>query len=352
VTSFRLAIVVAAAITLAGVGTALVPRGSAEVRLTGDVLPPRAAPQFRLTDQFGRSVSLSQFRGRPVILTFMQANCTGLCPLTTETLRRALAEVGPPSTRVAVLAVSADPEGDTRPAVLRFSRQHQLLHRWHYLLGSREQLRPVWHRYYIYVAPPNAPNKLKGGHTSAVYLLDAQGRERVLMLGDPDTAQLVGNLRILLGLSTQGASTDAVPAPEVGHPAPDLSLRTLDGTMLRLQSLHRPVLLNFWATWCTACKSEIPAISNWYRRHHREVLVVGIDEQEPRDSVASYARKYHIPYPIALDSSGTMGARYNVAGLPMSLLVDANGIVQSVHWGALPKSILSHAAHAQPGRSD
>jgi cytochrome oxidase Cu insertion factor (SCO1/SenC/PrrC family)/thiol-disulfide isomerase/thioredoxin len=335
-------VVVGGVLLAAGVGALFVPRGaSPQPAFAGDVLPARPAPSFHLTDQFGRSVSLKQFRGHPVILTFLQATCTGLCPVTTETIRRSLEELGPRGKRVVVLAISADPKGDTRPAVLRFSRQHHMLHRWHYLTGTKAALKPVWHGYYVYVAPPNAPRALKNGHTSAVYLLDGQGRERVLMVGDPSTDGLARDLRILLGVAPDSSLAASVPAPQVGHPAPAFTIHTLSGSTIRLAAVHRPVLLNFWATWCTACKTEIPMMSAWYRAHSRQVMVVGVDQQEPKSPVASFVRRYHIPYLVGLDGSGSVSARYNVIDLPTSLLINRHGVVIAVHVGALNRRYLA-----------
>lgn len=336
------------AVVLAVIGVIVVsiPRQSAssQVVLQGDVLRPVSAPNFHLTDQFGYSVSLHQFSGHPVLITFLQSHCTTECPLTAETIRRTLAELGPAGRKLVVLAISADPEGDTHASVLKFSREHAMLHRWHYLTASRAALARVWRGYYLFVAPPNAPRSTKNTHTQATYLLDGKGRERVLIVGDPDLATLANDIRILSGLPGDRTLNTRVPAPAVGHPAPAFALKTLSGRTIRLASLHSPVLLNFWATWCTACKSEMPLLSAWYRTHHGSVTLLGIDQQESASSVAAYVRKYHIPYTILLDSDGAVSARYNVSGLPTSLLVDSGGIVRAVHAGTLDGAFLRRAA--------
>jgi protein SCO1 len=330
-------------VAMAGIGIIMVPRPqAAPPALAGTLLPETPAPQFRLADQFGRTVSLAQYRGRPVVLTFMEAHCRELCPTVAEKLRRVLAELGPDGQQVGMLALSTDPEGDTRPAARAFSHEHGLLHSWHYLLGTRKQLAPIWKAYYVYAAPANAPPKMRDSHTSAIYLIDASGRERALMGGDPDFGSLLMDLRILLGLpATAGQPAD--PAPEAGHPAPAFALAALDGKTVHSSDLkHHVVLLNFWATWCTVCKSEMPMLSRWYRElHARGLEILGIDQQESAAAARAFVRRFHIRYPVLEDDSGTTSARYDVVGLPTTLLVDQSGIVEAVKVGVLDRRFLT-----------
>jgi cytochrome oxidase Cu insertion factor (SCO1/SenC/PrrC family) len=91
--------------------------------------------------------------------------------------------------------VSTDPDGDTPAAVQDFSRAHRLDHNWHYLVGSRAQLAAVWSAYGI-VATPD-PGKPTITHTDAIFLIDKQGRERVLLRTEALDDVLVNDLRIL-----------------------------------------------------------------------------------------------------------------------------------------------------------
>lgn len=331
----------------------LFPRGSSpQPALAGTILPHLPAPQFSLKDQFGHKISLSQFRGRPVLLTFMEAHCTELCPLVAETIRRNLTELGAAASDVAVLAVSTDPESDTPSAVRSFSSAHGLLHRWLYLIAGRRTLTHVWQSYYIFAAPANAPAKLRDSHSSGTYLIDAQGRERVFMGGNPDDATLRRDLLILSELPVEYRGPRAVAAPEVGHPAPSFTLSGLAGSHLALSSLRgKVVLLNFWATWCKPCKSELPRLSAWYHRlYGHGFTVIGIDEQESRSDVAGYIRQLHVPYPVVLDANGDIAARYNIQGTPSSLLLDRHGIITETHLGPIDDAYLS--THVAPLVSD
>jgi protein SCO1/2 len=163
--------------------------------LQGTDLGSTPAPDFRLADQFGRQVSLSQFRGEPVVLTFMYTRCPDVCPLTAEKLHQVQLLLGKDLAHVVMLAVSIDPRGDTRSAALRFSLVHKLATNWHYLLGTHDQLSPVWNAYSVY-AQDAVDSKIT--HTDALYLIDKQGRERVFFADDFTNAQLTSDLRVLL----------------------------------------------------------------------------------------------------------------------------------------------------------
>ena len=165
--------------------------------LRGTSLGGVAAPDFHLTDQLGQPVALGRLRGHPVVLTFLYTHCPDECPLTAEKLRLTLQKLGAVGNRVAILAVSVDPQGDDQAAAQVFSERHQMLHRWHYLIGSRDQLAPVWAAYHIAVTP--GPTAGTINHTLGLYVIDRQGRERVYLSEDFDPATLAADLRILAG---------------------------------------------------------------------------------------------------------------------------------------------------------
>lgn len=130
------------------------------------------AANFTLTDQDGRRVSLRQFRGQVVILTFLYSTCRDTCPLMADQIRGALDDVGHP---VPAIAVSVDPVGDTRLNVQRFLFRASLTGRMHYLTGRRAQLAEVWHAYGI--APQTAGSR-QSDHSAYVLLIDRRGRNR------------------------------------------------------------------------------------------------------------------------------------------------------------------------------
>src|SRR5438067_99138 len=136
--------------------------------LQGTDLRGRPAPNFRLTDQSGKQISLQQFKGKPVVLTFLYTHCPDVCPLTAERLHSTMLELGKDAHNVAVLAVSTDPKRDDVAAAMQFSQQHQMTNYWHYLIGTQQQLSSVWSSYSIYAQA----QQQNINHSLAIFVMD------------------------------------------------------------------------------------------------------------------------------------------------------------------------------------
>ncbi|HEY7123238.1 MAG TPA: SCO family protein [Ktedonobacterales bacterium] len=193
----RLAVVVSA--ILVAILIFVITQAKSAPTLQGTDLGSVAAPDFRLTDQFGNPVSLSQFRGHPVVLTFLYTHCPDTCPLIADKLHLTLNKLGSDASKVDVLAVSTDPEGDDMAAAYQFSVTHHMLNQWHFLIGTAAQLQPVWSSYHVFAsAPTPTATGATVDHTVAIYVLDKSGHERVFLAEDFDPGVLANDLRILL----------------------------------------------------------------------------------------------------------------------------------------------------------
>ena len=164
--------------------------------LQGTDLDSTLAPDFRLEDQFGKPVSLSQFKGHPTVVTFLYTHCPDVCPLVADKLHTVVQSLGKDAPHVAMLAVSMDPKGDTVSAALNFSRVHKLVNSWHFLVGTLNQLAPVWSNYTVDAQAATSAGTVV--HSTFVYVIDKEGRERVLLDNDFTPAQLTSDLKILL----------------------------------------------------------------------------------------------------------------------------------------------------------
>ena len=164
--------------------------------LQGTDLDSTLAPDFRLKDQFGRQISLSQFKGHPTVLTFLYTHCPDVCPLVADKLHIVVQSLGKDAPHVAILAVSMDPKGDTISAALNFSRVHKLVNSWHFLVGTLNQLAPVWSGYTVDAQAATSAGTVT--HSTFVYVIDKEGRERVLLDDDFTSTQLTSDLKILL----------------------------------------------------------------------------------------------------------------------------------------------------------
>ncbi len=115
----------------------------------------------------------------------------------------------------------------------------------------------------------------------------------------------------------------------VGRPAPALSLTDAQGSILSLAALRgRPVLLDFWASWCTVCQQQEPALETFARRFQGEVHVLGVDWREPAPELAAWAKTFHLTYPNVRDGDGSVAQRYEVHGVPELWWLDARGVAR------------------------
>jgi len=143
-------------------------------------LPHAAAPAFTLTDQTGHRLALSSLRGKAVVLEFMDPHCTDICPIVSQEFVDAYRELGPAASKVAFVAVNVNQYHASVADMATYSRAHQLntIPSWHFFTGPTPGLRAVWRAYNIEVSAPNPNADIL--HTSAVYFIDRQGRERYL----------------------------------------------------------------------------------------------------------------------------------------------------------------------------
>ncbi|HUJ87625.1 MAG TPA: SCO family protein [Burkholderiales bacterium] len=154
---------------------------------------------FNLTDDSGRKVSAADYRGRAVLLFFGYTNCPDVCPTTLLKLSAALKDLGPAAQRAQVLFVTVDPERDTLEALHRYVRAFGP----HVsgLRGSAAELRELAKRYRISYSygTPDANGDYEVNHSSAVFVFDAAGDARLLVLPDSSEQAIAHDLKILLG---------------------------------------------------------------------------------------------------------------------------------------------------------
>jgi peroxiredoxin len=135
---------------------------------------------------------------------------------------------------------------------------------------------------------------------------------------------------------------DILPVAErnvfkLGEPAPDFQLRDLNGRLVTLSDLRgKVVLLNFWATWCGPCRVEMPAMEQLYRTFSRndfEILAVSTDAQGVAVT-RPFQQENHLTFPILHDADYRVGLAYGARTLPMTFMVDRQGVVRHQIFGA------------------
>ena len=144
--------------------------------------------------------------------------------------------------------------------------------------------------------------------------------------------------------------TGEAPAAEVGRAAPAFRLRSLDGSATELTDYRgNYVLLNFWASWCGPCRGETPALQAFFEDRSPALVVVGVNQQETAEEARAFTDQFDVTYPIVLDADGQVSGAYRVStGLPVSFLIDPEGVIRRVHLGALTDSDLDELAAELP----
>ncbi len=138
-------------------------------------LPPKPAPALALHNYLGEPVTLAQYRGKAVLVTFLYTHCPDVCPLIASNLRIALKLLGARAAEAQVIAVSVDPRGDTPAAIAQFLRGHGMLGRMQYLIGSPTQLAHTWAAWNVgSKREVDQPDLV--AHSALVYGVSASGR--------------------------------------------------------------------------------------------------------------------------------------------------------------------------------
>lgn len=184
----------------------------------------RPAPEFRLTDQFGNAVSMKQYgEDAVVILTFLYTYCPDICPIVAQHLRSIQQSLSGDAANVSILVVSVDPERDTVERAMEYSEDWGMMPHWAFLVGSEDELRPVWEAYAIAALVDGeglagkASTARTGGevggvdalrseiasrysvtHQAPIYLIDREWRIRLLHTLPIDPMEVVADIHALL----------------------------------------------------------------------------------------------------------------------------------------------------------
>ncbi|MFC4452206.1 TlpA disulfide reductase family protein [Deinococcus sonorensis] len=151
-------------------------------------------------------------------------------------------------------------------------------------------------------------------------------------------------LVVLLGLGLLRSNGQQEGGPLVGKAAPNFTLTTLDGGTLSLASLKgRPVVLNFWASWCVPCRSEAPLLRELSERQTAGGLaVVGVVfSDKDLKAVRQFVGEYGLAYPSLLDPKLDTAINYGVSGVPETFFVDPQGVVRGYDQGGLTRERLT-----------
>ena len=296
------------------------------------------APDFTLTDQFDRPVSLHSFRGQVVLLAFNDSECTTICPLTTTAMVNAKQMLGPAASKVALLGIDANPAATAVRDVRAYSEAHGMVHQWSFLTASLPQLKRVWGAYHIGVA-------IQAGqidHTPALYVIDTRGRLVKLYLSQlsyaavPQLGQLLAQeaSRLLPGHPAVRSHLSYAHVAGIS-PTRSITVPGAGGGPVTLGAAGSPRLYFFFATWdqqVMNLRRQIEGLGAYQAQASRAHLppLTAVDEGslEPQPgSLTSFLSTLPHPlaFPVGIDRSGRIADGYEVQDEPWLVLTSANG---------------------------
>ena len=140
---------------------------------------------------------------------------------------------------------------------------------------------------------------------------------------------------IALGCSV---GQDAVRGAEIGNLAPDFQLDNIDGQPVSLGDFRgKPVLVNFWASWCPSCRSEMPFVQGTFidqKWADKGLVVLAIDIGESPSTVSEFMKEYGLTFQVLLDTTQDVSLEYYVRAIPTTFLIDRDGIIREMRIGA------------------
>ena len=309
----------------------------------------RSVSEFRLVDQNGNVFDNRSIAGHTLILAAFHTTCTTTCPLYTSLFLELQRRV---PRGVILVEVSTDPVHDT-PEALR-SYATKVGASWRFVTGATEELQAFWQPLDVQLSGDQL-------HSSTMAIVDGNGFIRSVYQGVPDvggalppplmvglsplgrqelhshgdgwgSAQVLGSLRDVNSILQHEASGQG--------DAPDFVATDLDGHPVSLAQFRgRPLLVNFWASWCVPCRTELPLLQQAADRSP-SLAVVLVDERDDAGAGRRFLGGLHVRLPAASDPDGSIGARYRVAGLPATVFVRGDGSIAGSRLGPLDESTL------------
>lgn len=129
------------------------------------------------------------------------------------------------------------------------------------------------------------------------------------------------------------ASAPREAAPKRNYMAPGFKLSSLDGNVYEAGGAReKPLLINFWASWCGPCELEAPDLKQLYDKYKNDIdfYAVNMTVGDRMDNIKSFVKHFDYKFPVLLDTEGKVGDLYRVNGIPITFLIDKDGVIQDI----------------------
>lgn len=304
---------------------------------------------FNLVDQAGHPFNLSSIAGRDVVIAAFHTTCHETCPLYTALFLQ-LAKRVPSS--VMLVEVTTDPEVDTPSTLAGYARKIGAT--WTFATGDEADVDRFWRPFAVELSNADV-------HTSTLALVDRHGYVRLVYRGVPSVGHDIPS-SLVTSLSSSGLTQLAsggdgwgspdvlqalstITAPEAaqgsgGGRAPDFKLQSTDGSTVSLSDLAgKPLVINFWASYCPPCRAEMPILEKDVGPSGARLVLV--NEGETRDAAVSFLRAQGIRQPALLDPKLDTGHAYGISAYPTTVFVRRDGTIDRRQIGELYEGVLA-----------
>lgn len=290
--------------TILIIGLALILLGSLAACSKSEEVP--YAPDFTLKSLNGETLSLSDFRGKPVMLTFWKIDCPA-CEVQMPHTQALYNEWQ--NEEIAVLTINV---GDRAALVQEFVTSRRLT--FPTLLDLQGKVAAA----YGIIGVPTT------------FFIDAEGILKAYQIGPFQSQQAIESaLKSVFPSLTLGPKTSV--GPEIGNAAPDFTLQTTDGQSITLSKFRgKTVLLNFWVSSCPACVTEMPYFQAVFdEQTNEELVILAINCGETSQTLQNIVDGLKLTLPILLDPDGKVCTDYK-HGAPTTFIIDGNGIITAI----------------------
>ena len=159
-----------------------------------------------------------------------------------------------------------------------------------------------------------------------------------LNINKPFIAVIMLTVILVSGIVVAGCSPASGQGTGLGNVAPDFQLSNLEGNTVSLSDFRgKPVMLNFWASWCGPCREEMPYIQQVYAEwSDRGLVVLAVNIGESSTTVKEFVQSYGLSFSVLLDTKQDVAQKYNIQAIPTTFFIDKDGIIQVKITGAFP----------------